>query len=191
MKKPTMNKTWRTGLAVLTAAIGVPIAASAEELLSEKDALKHAFPEATAVSSQWTALTSNQMARIGRTIKGPQVPTVLQYHTATTNGDATGYAIVHTVAGKHGPIRLLVATTPELAVRRTEILAFRERRGQPVRDRSFLSQFAGKTLADGFALRSDIDGVTGATISSRAVAQGVREALVFLGVLTDQTEEHE
>jgi electron transport complex protein RnfG len=96
-----------------------------------------------------------------------------------------GFAIVRTVLGKHGPIQLLVATSPGLKVIRTEILSFNERRGRAVRKQSFLSQFEGKGPADAPARRKEVDGVTGATVSSRAVAQGVRDALDVLSVIVE------
>jgi len=189
------KKRWRVSVSVAIAAIAAPIAAQAEELLSEKDALMRVFQEPAEVSSQWIALSSNQMAQIKARTGMRDVPTVLRYcavrsttartgESAITNDTVCGYTLVHTVDGKHGPIRLMVAVTPELVVIRTEILAFREQRGRSVREQTFLSQFTGKTPADTFVLRSDIDGVTGATVSSHAVAQGVREALIFLSVLT-------
>jgi hypothetical protein len=194
-KRLTAQMRWSVPVSVAIAAIVASIAAQAEELPSEKDALKRIFSEPIAVSSHWVPLSSNQTAWIEARTGMRDVPTVLRYYTVrlttaktgqsnTTNDIASGYAVVHTVAGKHGPIRLIVAATPELAVIHTDILAFHERRGGAVRQRSFLSQFNGKNLGDALALHADIDGVTGATASSRAVARGVREALLMLSVLT-------
>ena len=165
----------------------LPMTASAKELLSVKAALLGAFPAATQRTAQWVALSSNQVGRIKATSAQRRIPNVLQYYTAMTDGIVTGYAIVHAVPGKHGPIRLLVATTPELAVVRADILSFHEIRGHGVRKQSFLSQFVGKTLAGSGTQRADVDGITGATISSRAVAQGVVEALALLQSATPQS----
>ncbi|OGC22867.1 hypothetical protein A2310_00525 [candidate division WOR-1 bacterium RIFOXYB2_FULL_37_13] len=49
--------------------------------------------------------------------------------------------------------------------------------GTNVAKRSFLDQFLGKTANDQIEAKKDIDAITGATISSRAVCRGVREAL--------------
>ena len=43
--------------------------------------------------------------------------------------------------------------------------------------KSFLDQFLGKMAGDQIEAKKDIDAITGATISSRAVCRGVREAL--------------
>ena len=200
MNNVAIAKAWSVTLAVGVAAIGIPIAAPAEELLSAKDALARAFPKPIEVRSQWVALSDDQIEQIKDGTVMRTVPKVLQYHvvrsgaanagraSTTNNGEVIGYAITHTVAGKHGPIRLLIATSPQLAVLRAEILASQERRGHSVRRQSFLSQFNGKSPGDGFHLRSDIDGITGATVSSRAVARGVREALLMLSVLTPGIE---
>ena len=73
----------------------------------------------------------------------------------------------------------LVAVTLE----RQEIVAYREARGDEVRDARFRAQFVGKSARDTVRAGDDIVAVSGATISSRAMATGVRRALVLLDVL--------
>ena len=135
------------------------------------------------VTSRRVVLSSNHVAQLKAANGLRHIPATLQYHTASTNGAVTGYAVVHTVFGKHGPIKLMVATDHRLVVTHTEILWFREQRGRPVRRQAFLSQFLGKTVEGGSTARWKINAITGATISSRAVARGVKEALTCLGVV--------
>jgi Na+-translocating ferredoxin:NAD+ oxidoreductase RnfG subunit len=45
-----------------------------------------------------------------------------------------------------------------------------------VKDQAFLKQFVGKTVASGFQVGKDIDGISGATISSKAVSEALRKA---------------
>ena len=56
---------------------------------------------------------------------------------------------------------------------------YREARGDEVRDLNFRKQFVGKTATDPIAPDRDIAVVSGATISSRAMAVGVKRALVL------------
>jgi hypothetical protein len=59
------------------------------------------------------------------------------------------------------------------------VLAYRESRGQEVRDPSFLKQFAGAGLDKGDRLDRGIDGVSGATLSVHAMERMARLALYF------------
>lgn len=59
------------------------------------------------------------------------------------------------------------------------VLAYRESRGQEVRDASFLKQFAGAGLAKGDRLDRAIDGISGATLSVHAMERLSRLALYF------------
>ena len=59
------------------------------------------------------------------------------------------------------------------------VLAYRESRGQEVRDPSFLKQFAGAGLAQGDRLERGIDGISGATLSVHAMERMSRLALYF------------
>jgi hypothetical protein len=59
------------------------------------------------------------------------------------------------------------------------ILAYRESRGQEVRQASFLGQFKDAKLAQGNRLDRDIDGIVGATLSVGAMERMARLALLF------------
>ncbi len=59
------------------------------------------------------------------------------------------------------------------------VLAYRESRGQEVRQPAFLRQFKGARLARGASLDRDIDGIAGATLSVAAMERMARLALYF------------
>ena len=78
--------------------------------------------------------------------------------------------------GKEKPITIGVVVN-DGSIERVEILAFRESRGWEVRYPFFTAQFQGISLgADGY-LSQHIDGITGATLSVRAVEKVSRLAL--------------
>ena len=82
--------------------------------------------------------------------------------------------------GYSGPIEVLVGLNLDGALTGVEVVAYRESlratRGDFLRQPSFLRQFRGKPIHDGFRLRQDVDGVTGATISVAAMSIGIRNA---------------
>lgn len=84
--------------------------------------------------------------------------------------------------GKERPITVGVVVGAE-GVEQVRILAFRESRGGEVRFPSFLSQFKQAVLGSDHQLDRPIDGISGATLSVRAVSRLVRMALLLHGTL--------
>jgi hypothetical protein len=98
-----------------------------------------------------------------------------------------GYALIDEEQGEHLPITFAVKISPEGVIERQEIVAYREPRGDEVRDERFRKQFVGKCARDPVAAGLDIVAVSGATISSRAMAVGVKRALVLFDELVKPT----
>lgn len=82
--------------------------------------------------------------------------------------------------GYSAPIESLVGIDVEGQLSGLEILYYRESyksiRGDFLNTERFPNQFEGKSVAEGFRVGRDVDGVSRATISSWAVARGVRNA---------------
>lgn len=94
----------------------------------------------------------------------------------TSNG---GYFIVDAVLGKHEKINYAVAIDASGAVRGIEVLTYSESYGYEVRDPGWRSQFRGKTAGSELRLNGDIRNITGATLSSKHLTQGVKRLLVL------------
>jgi len=58
-------------------------------------------------------------------------------------------------------------------------LEYNESYGGQVRDESWRQQFVGKTSSSPLALNKDIKNISGATLSSRHVTDGVKRILQF------------
>ena len=78
--------------------------------------------------------------------------------------------------GKDKPITLGIVVSGN-RIERVDVLAFRETRGWEIRYPFFTNQFSGLTLAPDGYLSDSIDGITGATLSVRAVERVARLAL--------------
>ena len=102
------------------------------------------------------------------------------------SGNSVGYAISATSAeGYDGNITLYVGVSPEGELRSISFTELHETpgKGSLCDEPAFKDQFSGKTVS-AFKLNSGsgdekIDGITGATISSRAVVNAVNAALDF------------
>jgi hypothetical protein len=65
-------------------------------------------------------------------------------------------------------------------VTRVEVVAYREPYGEGIRSKRFRKQFVGKEAASGFKPGHDIDVISGATLSARAMAKAVKRATLLL-----------
>lgn len=105
------------------------------------------------------------------------------FYVATSGGRVDGYAFIDEEKGEHLPITFAVKLSPEGKVVRQEVVVYREARGDEVRDERFRAQFVGKSARDAIETNQDIVAVSGATISSRAMAVGVKRAVVLFDEL--------
>lgn len=80
--------------------------------------------------------------------------------------------------GKEMPITVGIAVDNG-AVERVRVLVYRESRGWEVKNPAFTAQFSGARLASGQKLDRHIDGISGATLSVRALGRLVRLALLL------------
>lgn len=95
-------------------------------------------------------------------------------------GRTVGYAVQVTPRGYGGPISMIVGLTPDGRVTGVKVVEHRETPGLGtiVTDsEEFLAQYAGKDPSSPVEIGTDVDAVSGATISSKGVTAGVRLAL--------------
>jgi Na+-translocating ferredoxin:NAD+ oxidoreductase RnfG subunit len=141
----------------LVAALSSP--AQAVQYLSIAEAQKLAFP----------AAANFVETDVGRAWK------------AQAGGKVLGLFVVDHVIGKHLYIDYAVALTSNGQVQRVDILQYRESYGGEVRSESWLGQFAGKTSGSPLKVGGDIRNISGATLSSLHVTEGVKRILAAYG----------
>jgi Na+-translocating ferredoxin:NAD+ oxidoreductase RnfG subunit len=146
------------------------------------------FPTFTSVSSKNIDITGNIKTEIeyelGVTVrnKTATIYTIFQDHSLL------GYSVKLDELGKYKPITLMTCISPDLSVINVSILIYREKIGSSVRKKRFLKQFKFKTSEDPLLLNQDIDGITGATVSSWAVATAVKKSLLLIkGIQVETT----
>jgi Na+-translocating ferredoxin:NAD+ oxidoreductase RnfG subunit len=170
---------WLAPLALVLSA-GVP--ADAVELVSLADAQKAAFPAATEFVSADIIFSDADKQAIEK-LSGQAVRTGgEQVWKAQAGGALLGYFFLDYVIGKHLQIDYAVALSPDGHVIRVEILNYRESYGGEVARADWLGQFKGKTLGDPLQLNADILNISGATLSSRHIAEGVKRVLATFAV---------
>ena len=112
-------------------------------------------------------------------------PVYIGYESEAQDAEIVGYAFETTdfepqEVGYSAPIEVLVGVDLAGELTGIEILFYRESyksiRGDFLNSERFPNQFDGKSVADGFRVGRDIDGVSRATISSWAVSRGIRNS---------------
>jgi H+/Na+-translocating ferredoxin:NAD+ oxidoreductase subunit G len=179
-----MRTTLKTTALLLLAA---PPPASAQAVyLTARQALTEFFPNSERVTYFKVSPSAEQQAHLAARLGyDPRRPSQT-FYVGLTGGRIDGYAVVDEERGQSLPITFAVLLDAQAHVRRMEILAYREPRGDEVRSPRFREQFVGKGPGDALRSGDDIAAVSGATISSRAMAVGVRRAVVMLEELVLQ-----
>lgn len=88
-----------------------------------------------------------------------------------------GWFLADAVIGKHDLISYAVALDNDGRVRQVEILEYRESYGGEVRNAAWRAQFKGKHHGDAIHVGQDIQNISGATLSSTHLTDGVRRLL--------------
>jgi hypothetical protein len=95
---------------------------------------------------------------------------------------ANGYLVIDAVVGKHDLITYALALTAEGTVRQVEILEYREAYGGEIRSAAWRQQFVGRRHGDSVTVGRDIRNLSGATLSSQHVTDGIRRILALYAV---------
>ena len=103
-------------------------------------------------------------------------------YRANCDGRGAGTAYFDTHRVRTLPETVMVAVDPAGKVIRVEVLSFQEPQEYSAPP-PFRAQFVGRSLAEPLALRRDLRGITGATLTSRAIAEAVRRVLALHNAL--------
>lgn len=161
-------------------ALSAAPAASAATYWTVPSVLKSFFASSKKVTHRRVTLSEEDATAIAQKLGVASVKREWVVYVGESDGTVDGYAIVDSEKGMHELIDFAVRFSAAGAVERVEILEYREPYGDEVRRDRFRAQFLGKTASDPISVGQDIDIVSGASISSRSIAVGVkRDALIF------------
>jgi len=151
--------------------------------LTKKQALQLAFPGVKKVKKKKVWLSDAQTAAIQK-ILGDQIKynerRVTHYFGLNDAGQPVGAMTIGNEIGRSYPITFMVVINPNGTVKDVEIMVYREPHGWEVRFESFMSQFFGRDASDSF---SNINNITGATLSVRSMTKGVKKAVAEFQVI--------
>lgn len=166
---PILSSLQRWFLLSICLTLCVPCMAQRGVFLTQDDFLKQAFTHTPLIKTYW--LTAEDHAA-GELITGHKLPLRIRYFQ---HGERTAWIIEE--VGKELPITLgIVIEHQHIQILR--VMEYREVRGGEVRYDFFVQQFNGAALNQtNQKLNKEIDGISGATLSVRALTKSARLAL--------------
>jgi Na+-translocating ferredoxin:NAD+ oxidoreductase RnfG subunit len=163
---------------ILTVLAPVSIAVAAD-YLSVDAAQKAVYPEADAFQ-EIVLMRSPEQQQALLAQAGPQPPHgVIRVWRATKGGVFVGYFFVDEVIGRQNLITYAVGIDSGGSLRNLEIMAYRESHGAEIRNAAWREQFNQVGDLNRLRFRTDIKNISGATLSSEHVTQGVRWLLAL------------
>jgi Na+-translocating ferredoxin:NAD+ oxidoreductase RnfG subunit len=176
-------RTWIVA-AVLAASALVSATAHATTYWSVPAVMKSFFPSSKKVTYKRVTLGDAEATDIAKQLGVQSVKRDWVIYFGETDGRRDGYAIVDEEKGMHDPIDYAVRFTEKGVIDRVEVMVYREAYGDEIRSPRFRAQFGGKTSSDSLTAGKDIDIVSGASISCKSMASGVkRDVLVVQAAL--------
>ncbi len=164
----------------------VPARAHAKVFLSGDEALELAFPGCD-IDRQTVFLTDEQRTEVEKRASSKLDTSIVHPYVATCEGKPGGTAYFDKHRVRTLPEALMIVVDPEGRIGRIEVLAFNEPEDYLPRG-AWYDQFKGKKLSEELALKKDIRGISGATLTARATTEAARRVLALHAVLgsTDQ-----
>jgi Na+-translocating ferredoxin:NAD+ oxidoreductase RnfG subunit len=175
------------GAAALMMPATVVVAA---DYLTIDAAQKSIFPSADSFEPFVFAITAEQRSTIAA-LAGAQPPHgALRVWKASKDGTPQGFVLLDEVIGRSDLITYAIGVAPDGALTPVEILSYRESHGAEIRNAAWRRQFANRHDLSELEFRTDIKNISGATLSSEHVTQGVRWLLALWATVLHQPPSH-
>lgn len=172
-----IRKTWLSLLLLISTSLNAQVLATVEQVKSAS------FAESTQFISADITLNKNQADTIEK-LSGVRVRNFKQKVWLAKQQDKTvGWLIIDEVIGKHEFITYSMALNANGSVKRIEVMEYKETYGGQVRSQEWLMQFVGKLYGAKLKLDEDIVNISGATLSCKHIADGVKRLLSFYEVV--------
>ncbi|MDN5870248.1 MAG: FMN-binding protein [Nitrococcus sp.] len=185
MYRETRNWLLKALILLLIPSLGM---ARAVVLMDKQTALQRAFPQADRIERETLFFDSAARAEVSRLAQAPFESGLFTVYIGYRAGEIQGYTFIDTRIVRTHPATFMVVLAPKGRVRMVRVLAWGEPpEYQPMR--RWLAQFEGHEETRGLQLDQDIQGISGATFTSRTLTEGVRRALAVYQFCLEHTDE--
>lgn len=153
--------------------------AAAQVFLSQEAALERAFADADTVERHTLFLADSSVAQLSARARTPIESPIVVYYTGRRDGAILGHAFFETRVVRTKEAVVMTVISPDATVESVTVLAFFEPMDYLPIPR-WLERFTGKALDDRLVPGQGVDAVSGATLTTRAISDMVRRALVLV-----------
>lgn len=154
--------------------------AEAQVFHSVRGLLGNQFQGASSVSFLRLKPTASQKSAVEKALGQRLAKSEYVFYVAKKGADIVGYALFDQERGQHEMIDFATFFDAKGKVTRVEVVAYREPYGDGIRSERFRRQFVGRDSRSSLRPGKDIDVISGATLSTGAMARAVRRAAVLL-----------
>ena len=98
----------------------------------------------------------------------------IQLNVLKKAGEILGYSYIDKVKGKTETFTYVVFFKPDLSVKSVQLLDYSEGYGSEIGSSRWLTQFESKANGEKLEFGKDIKNISGATISARAITEGIK-----------------
>jgi len=159
-----------------------PANLTAKVFYAKEEALRAAFPEADVIDKQTFFLTDDQKKQVETLARTRLDSKLVTLHVGKRGQKPLGYAMIDVHTVRTLPEAVMVVLSLEGRVVSTLILAFYEPLEYLPNER-WLKQFDQARLTPDLRVGGRIAGITGATLTARAMTDAVRKVLALYQVL--------
>ena len=170
---------WTTGAALAAASVS----AAATQYATPEEAARRCFPEATAFKDSTVQLGPDEMRAVAQAAGVPARSAAWRVMLALNGDVPLGVVVFDGVIGKYELIDYAVGIATDGKLRNVEILNYRESHGFEVRLPAWRKQFVGKGADAALRVGEDIANISGATLSTTHITDGVRRIVAVVSTL--------
>lgn len=116
-------------------------------------------------------------------------PVSLQENTLfviKANGKSIGYAYLGVAPSMKNVFDYVVLLNPDLSIKKSKVLIYREDYGRQIGSQRWLKQFIGKKAGETVTYGEDIDAISGATISAKSMTVAIGQVLKSMAILKEE-----
>ncbi len=168
--------------------LGTVNSSFAKIFFSKNEALELAFGKDVQVEQLSLFPDEQQAAKIQEIAKTKLESGLFTFYVGKEKDNVLGYAALETVTVRTKPETLMIVLTPEGELRNITTLAFHEPPEYQPPERWF-EQLYKRPLAD-MDFNKGVDGISGATLSTRATVSSVRKVMAIYQVLVKEQGKH-
>ena len=164
--------------ALLTIMLLSPFMVKAVIFQTIPSALKEIFHEGHEIKRKTLFLTKEQQKGLGQLIKEPIDSRLVVYYEGILKNKLQGTVFIDTHRVRTNNESVLFLVSPDGKLSRVKVLKFLEPPDYMASDR-WINQLTGRVLNEKLSLRSEIHGITGATLTARALTMASRRVLAL------------